>query len=61
MQTIDATSIGTVAMHLQTSVQNIERIVGKLKLEPVLILNHVRHFSNEQVEAIRAKLNKSKP
>jgi hypothetical protein len=60
MRTIDATSIGNIACNLQTGVRNVERIAAALKLEPVLILDHVRHYCEEQVEQIRAELNGAK-
>ena len=60
MQTTSAVSIGNVACHLQTSVANVERIAAQLRLEPVLVLDHVRHYSDEQVELIRQEL-KGKP
>ena len=36
--------IGNAAANLQTSVRTVERVAAKLRLEPVLLLDHVRHF-----------------
>jgi hypothetical protein len=56
MQTINATSVGNVAMNLRTTVASVERAADRLKLEPVLVLDHVRHYDADQIEKIRNQL-----
>jgi hypothetical protein len=58
MQTINATSIGNAACNLQITVGRLERIAEQLQLQPVLVLDHVRHYSDDQIELIRAEVVK---
>ena len=60
-QTINASSIGNVACHLQINVAGIDRIARRLRLRPVLVLDNVPHFSDEQIEKIRAALERKEP
>ncbi len=58
MQTINASSIGNVACHLQISVVGVGRIARQLRLRPVLVLDNVDHYSDEQIEKIRTALHR---
>jgi hypothetical protein len=60
LATHDLLSIGCLAATIQQSVRSIERAAATLGIEPVLRLNNIPHFDAEQVEAIRAQLQKSK-
>lgn len=62
MHTVEANrdyiSIGQLAAQLQRSVRSIEQAAEKLNITPAMRLNLVPHFDADQVEAIRAELNK---
>lgn len=60
MRTIEAISIGNAAANLQTNVRTVERVAAKLRLEPVLLLDGVRHFDGNQIERIRNQIRGTK-
>jgi hypothetical protein len=60
MQTISANSLGNVACHLQVGVNRIQRVAERLRLKPVLTLDNVPHFSDEQVEILREQISRGK-
>lgn len=54
----DFFSIGQLAAHLQASVRQIEAAAERAGLQPALRLNMVPHWNGDQVEILRAQLNK---
>jgi hypothetical protein len=58
MQTIHASSIGNVAFNVRTTVNSVERIASRLHLEPVMVIDGVKHFDDQQVEKIRSAIAK---
>jgi hypothetical protein len=53
-------SIGFVAATLSTPPAKILRIAGELRIEPVLTLNAISHFSDSQVELIAERLRQNR-
>jgi hypothetical protein len=54
----DLTSIGCLASQLQRPMRAIERAVLALEIIPSMRINHVVHFNGQQVERIRAHLER---